>query len=355
MAANMTGVSKTRTYRRNPYPFHASRYDDPRGGRLSALEKNILRYRSTEQTLYLHYAQEIREFMIGNLDPKDVKLDSNFPWVTSEEKRQANLFNSILLEAERAGKVTQADALAIRQRQSDGQQGKAMKRCFTYAVSIDFFTSAEADELIELLDYRNDLAHRIHLMMADVSRDRFSAEHLEFYPNQYQGDALKKLRTYRHSLWTRMQGKVITYVSFDGLLFDAAEKTFEKDLSRLEKLISKQIKKERERLRAIQAHLSLVGSGLDGDLAPHFPPNRHLNGGGGPDSGHLTKRGVEICYRLFDLGKPPIAVAYLMGMGLQAARRRHAAWLKLGGQGREPQEIKRYPGVPRPSQQTAEV
>src|SRR5437763_3785632 len=44
-----------------------------------------------------------------------------------------------------------------------------------------------------------------------------------------------------------------------------------------------------------------------------------------------TKRGVEICYRLFDLGKSPTAVAYLMGMTLRSAERRQRSWIKAGG------------------------
>jgi hypothetical protein len=46
-----------------------------------------------------------------------------------------------------------------------------------------------------------------------------------------------------------------------------------------------------------------------------FPPTIGLSIAMGTttSTGHLTKRGAEICYRLFDLGKSPMAVAYLMG------------------------------------------
>lgn len=53
--------------RRYGRTFPASRYDDPRGGRPSALDRNIRRYRSTEATLYLFYADEAREFMLTDV------------------------------------------------------------------------------------------------------------------------------------------------------------------------------------------------------------------------------------------------------------------------------------------------
>ena len=61
-----------------------------------------------------------------------------------------------------------------------------------------------------------------------------------------------------------------------------------------------------------------------------------------PATGHLTKRGAEICYRLFDLGKSPMAVAYLMGMTLRSAERRQRSWSKAGGASRIRSAVARY-------------
>jgi hypothetical protein len=52
------------------------------------------------------------------------------------------------------------------------------------------------------------------------------------------------------------------------------------------------------------------------------------------DNKRLTQRGEEICYRLFDKGKSPMAVAHLMGIPLKAARKRHGMWRASGGAGR---------------------
>jgi hypothetical protein len=133
----------------------------------------------------------------------------------------------------------------------------------------------------------------------------------------------------------------------DRMLFELAEHTYEQDLKRLDRLITKQIARERERYSAINNELDLQGTELVDDLSPRFPAN-HRPGRQGygddyiPATGHLTKRGIEICYRLFDLGKSPIAVAYLLGMTLRSAERRHQSWITAGGLKRVRAAVERY-------------
>jgi hypothetical protein len=296
-----TKKRRTRDYGRS---FPASQYDDPRGGRPAALERNILRYRAAEAALYLFYAQEVREFMLTNLYPRAVE-----------------------------------DSLAER-------QGKKLEIAFAQAVKIGMFTEAESNEVKELLDYRNDIAHRIHLVTLDVSRCYWAADHLSFMAPTYKGDALDRLREYRRSLWKRTQTRLVTELNMDPMLFEFAERTYEEELKRLDRRIQTQIDRERVRAKAIGTELDLRGTELVGDLDPRFPSNhRHSRSFAddyAPPSGHLTKRGVEICYRLYDLGKSPIAVAYLMGMSLRAAENRRKGWLKAGGLQRVRTEVNRY-------------
>jgi hypothetical protein len=132
----------------------------------------------------------------------------------------------------------------------------------------------------------------------------------------------------------------------DRMLFELAEHSLEDDLKRLDRLIKKQIKQERQRTVAINSELSLEGTELVGDLDPRFPANHRPDRSYGDDyipaTGHLTKRGAEICYRLFDLGKSPMGVAYLMGMTLRSAERRQRSWVKAGGAGRVRSPVVRY-------------
>lgn len=51
------------------------------------------------------------------------------------------------------------------------------------------------------------------------------------------------------------------------------------------------------------------------------------------------KHGVEICYRLFDLGKSEMAVAHLMRLSLLAVKKRKKMWVKLSGKSRKKVDI----------------
>jgi hypothetical protein len=229
------------------------------------------------------------------------------------------VFANLLRDAEREQKLPVEDAEALRQAfASERQQGKKLKVAFAYAVTIGMFTEAEAAKLKALLDYRNDIAHRIHKVMSDISRNYWAIDHVAYDMPIYKGDALGQLREYRRSLQERARDPLLLTLSTHGVLFELAERAFEEDLKRLDRLIKKQIARERERYVAINAELDLRSTELVDDLSPRFPANHRPDRRGYgddyiPATGHLTKRGVEICYRLFDLGKSPTAVAYLTG------------------------------------------
>jgi hypothetical protein len=339
----VAGVIKSHRKREYGRAFPLSRYDDPRGGRPSALERNVLRYRAAEAALFLFYADEVRDFIITNIYPRSIKDPAASPWETSAEQRLQGVLGRLLNDAELAGTLSPADAQKVRHaNQHDPKEGKKLRKAFGYAVGAGMFTATEADELVELLNYRNDIAHRIHLVMSDVTRSYWTSEHVALTALAYKGDALDRLRTYKACLWKRARGLMLT-LSMDGLLFEHAEHTYEEELKRLDRLIQVQIRREHQRLQAISAELDLSETELVGDLDPRFPYNHHSNGSdGGPDTGHLTKRGVEICYRLYDMGKRPLAVSYIMGMTLRAAQARRSGWLNAGGPDRIRADVKRY-------------
>jgi hypothetical protein len=274
--------------------------------------------------------------MVQTIYPNAIKSPTIPLPKKSEEQRLSGVLLGLIANAELAGKITPEDARKLRNEQShDPREGKKLRQAFIYAVEKDRFTQSEADELQGLLGYRNDVAHRLHEIMADISRSHWNRERLEFRPSAYKTDALDRLRSYRESLWKRARGLVVRS-SLNGLKFELAEQVYKEDLSRLETLISMQIEREDRRLKKIYAELNLNATELQGELHPQHLLNFYQNGfDGGPNTGHLTKRGAEICYRLFDLGKSPIAVAYLMGISLQAAKRREKRWKEAGGVSRQ--------------------
>ncbi len=110
----MPGVRKEHRRRDFGRAFPASRYDDPRGGRPAALERNILRYRAAEATLYLFYAEEVRDFMLTNVYPQAVKDPAAMPREPAKERRLERVLSRVLMDAELAKTLSVGDAQALR-------------------------------------------------------------------------------------------------------------------------------------------------------------------------------------------------------------------------------------------------
>jgi hypothetical protein len=323
--------------------FPNSHYGDPRGGRPTALERNVLRYRAAEAALYLFYAEQVRQFMLNSVYREAVRDSNASPWQTGPERELETVVGRIVADAQLKGDLAASDAARILRVQMNNRHStKKVRIALKYAVDAGILTAAEADELKGLLDYRNDIAHDIHLVMADISRSNAAVEYASFRPPAYKSNALDRLRVFKELLPERARG-LIQVLSMDGLLFEHAELTYEQELRRLDRLIRKQIRCEEARIAAINAELDLSGTELVGDLHPRHPSNQrsdHVYGDDTyPSNHHLTRRGVEICYRLFDLGKSPLAVSYLMGISLRTAHARQKGWEKRGGARRTKVEI----------------
>jgi DNA-binding NarL/FixJ family response regulator len=90
------------------------------------------------------------------------------------------------------------------------------------------------------------------------------------------------------------------------------------------------IRTARDNLDRLEARLSQNPKQLD-DLDPRSPLNK--------DGVNLTRRGVEVCYRLYDQGKSRYAVAQALDISYGAATHRFHAWEKLGGKNRQRQPL----------------
>ncbi|MFW9080716.1 hypothetical protein ACOI9X_15790 [Pseudomonas sp. P2757] len=64
------------------------------------------------------------------------------------------------------------------------------------------------------------------------------------------------------------------------------------------------------------------------EIDPRDPANKL-------ESGKLSNRGVEVCYRLFDAGKSRYAVGAELEISFGAASHRFESWKKAGGLDRE--------------------
>lgn len=171
--------------------------------RLPALERNILKYRAFEMVLMLFYIENLKAFVLDSIRATDKLHDE-------------------------AGQRIPHGAKNI--------YGKA----WAALVADGILSEEDKNEIERLVDYRNDIAHKIHELTYDLGRGAISRDHRKFFGVKYDYNALSKLTSYRKKIEKGIQSKYIISISFNDLLFEAAEKTYQQELRRLHKKITRQ-------------------------------------------------------------------------------------------------------------------
>jgi hypothetical protein len=263
----------------------------PRGARLPSLERNILKYRALEMVLILFYSEALKASIIGSIKAFDRLFRSQGSRILPATKKKLQVALGVFV--------------------ADG-----------------VITKTEQDEIVGLVDYRNMIAHHIQTLTGDIGRTGIAGDFRKFMGVKYDHEARKRLKCYYNDILRRAASQYCGLITMNGPLFEPAEKTYEDELKRLHGKICKQLELREEEDRRLKNELSLDNTGLMDEAHPYHPANKS-------NSGRLTKRGVEICYRLFDLGKSPIAVAYLMRISYKTAVSRLKTWEIAGGQKRK--------------------
>lgn len=98
----------------------------PRGSRLPALERNLLKYRAYEMVVILFHIEDLRSYVLGTIRANDKAL---IP---------------------------------------DGTK-KPYEKAWAYLVEKGVITQDESDEIQRLTDYRNTIAHDIQKLTYDLS------------------------------------------------------------------------------------------------------------------------------------------------------------------------------------------
>ena len=287
----------------------SKQFTDPYGTKLLALEQNILKHRAMEMLLVMFYAEELKRGVLNRIQNTD-RLMSRF--------RDGNA------ELERVPIGTK----------------NAVDNALAALVTDHAITAEQKTEIVGLIDYRNVIGHQMHNLLLDVSPERIARDMITYLPERlpkYNYKAVTRLRYFLDLLdGLYRTHHYVMELNLDRMLFKSAEKTFLAELKRLELKISRLGKIRQAQIEILNSELSLKGTELKGDLDPRHPLSRY-------DNGRLTKLGIEICYRLFDMGKSLMAVAHLTGLSLTATRKRRKIWAALGGRHRAKADIAAIP------------
>lgn len=265
----------------------------PLGSRLPALERNILRLRSLQMVLVMFYAEQLRRKVLELIQSTD-------------------RFRAIL-----------ADGTSAESRVPKTAKDQ-VKKCLNALVDDGALSVAEKDEIRDLIDYRNLVGHEIHNLVGDVVGEKYVRDYAAMDSSAYDYEAAERMRHYLDLLARRqITHHYVGTMRMDGLLFEATERTLLSDIARLKTKVRRQAGIRKQRIHELNEQMLVVDELSDAERPDH-PLNQY-------DDKRLTKRGEEICYRLFDRGQSPMAVAHLMEISLRSAKKRQSMWAQMGG------------------------
>lgn len=249
----------------------------PKGRRLPALERNILKYRTFEMVVILFHVEDLRSYVVRTIRAND---KGRFP---------------------------------------DGTK-KLYEKVWGYLVEKGIITQPESDDIQRLVDYRNTIAHDIQQLTYDLSQERFAVDWgNDSFSMKYDYKALRRLKKYRPKIEKGLRHRIVV-VSFDRLMFEAAEKTFEQELGRLRKKIDKLFAERQAEMKRLEEEVATVTDDELQQIGLYHPGNQV------GEHGKLTERGVRVCEALFERKLSPLAVSYLMRLSFRATSRRYKAW-----------------------------
>ena len=249
----------------------------PEGRQLQALERNVLKYRAFEMIIFLFHAEDLKRFVLETIRA------TNTARIPSGTKRP-------------------------------------VEKAFAFFVQDGILTEHESADIQELIDFRNVIGHRVHELTADVSRDPIAEDFVEYLGSKYQPSALRKIIGYEQVIHERARSKCIVPLSLDHLVFEAAEKVYRRELTRLAKTIRRQIEIRKQQISELNREIQSIDPQILDQIGPYHPLNIARNG-------TLTKRGNDVCFRLFDLKLSDLSAAHLMRVSLRAIRVRRRLWI----------------------------
>ena len=260
----------------------------PRGPAPTTWEADILKLRAFEMVLVLFYLENLRQFIMGSIQSTD--------------------------------RIRGVDRLA------DGKAKTKEAKKFDLArallVSEGAISQAESDELLELVDYRNLIGHRVHELTADVGAHsdliRRDPKTLKRIP-AYDYTAAKRAKKLKDKVERGMRSRFILQLSMSPLQFDAAEKTYLAEIERLKKRVNAGIVKANGEIAEVNRIIKKLPVAVMASAVPGHPRNLRENGS-------LTPEGARCANELFEAGATPLAVAYLMRISLRSAKLWFRKW-----------------------------
>ena len=170
--------------------------------KLPALEKNILKYRALQMVLLIHQVESFRSFLIDSIRANDKIAALTLP--------------------------------------EDGK--KLMKKAFQILVEKEIITKEESEDLQSIINLRNQICHKIHELVADISAPKT----LLGVDQIYDYFALDRFERHRDKISKGMMKHFVLTITFHEVIFEQAEATYKEELGRLHKRIDRQYEERKK-------------------------------------------------------------------------------------------------------------
>ncbi len=261
---------------------------NPRGNKPLALEQNIFKYRAIEMALILFHVEDLKGFALRTIQTTDEFL----------------------------GKMR-----GEKERLPDGTN-KIYQKLWKLLVDEGVISSKDKIDIEGLIDFRNNIAHSIETVLADINNDQWSIDYIKFKGLNYRTNAVERLLYYKKKIFEGLRNKSVFEISMNSTLFHPAEWTYSQELKRLEKKINRLINLRNDEITSVNKEVMGMEKDYLEKLSKLSPRNFKSNG-------QLSKSGTECCYSLFNLGISNLTISYLMRLSLKSVAKSHKEWQKI--------------------------
>jgi hypothetical protein len=268
----------------------------PHGPAPTKWEADLLKLRAFEMVLVLFYVEDLKRFIL-----KSIKF--------TKELQSAVLRSS--------GKPN-----CEGQSEESKREGKQLEFARRLLVVEGVISQAESDELFELVDYRNTVAHKVQQLTVDVGAysnlTKFDPKTYEPIP-PYDYSAAKRAKQLSKKISNGMARKFVLSATFNALQFEAAERTYVSEIEKLRKRVSRGINQTNKIIADTNKAIANIPKSVMDSAQPGHPRNFKENG-------TLSKQGARCVFQLYEAKATPLAVAYLMRISHRATTNWFRKW-----------------------------
>ncbi|MGC1468085.1 MAG: hypothetical protein WA793_01775 [Sphingorhabdus sp.] len=277
----------------------AARWTDIHGSKLRALERNLVRYRTYQIVLFLHKAERIKRW----LEDLSRGFDPSVPLSTKSGVVPPHVTNA------------------------SWKRMPPWRRAAERLNEQGYIDDKQRDTVVELVRYRNVIAHDMALLYGDIGTTRDNREFPKFaeiYPHRFEYKNLDRIVEIENQLDETVSPHFVMVLRLEWRLFDSTASFLFSELRRLKPIINRQVAPRRDEIGRVMEEIKVHSSNWNWHEGFYPRKTAYFFA-----NGRLTPVGQKACYRLFEDGLSDLACAHLMNLSISSIKKRRRMWQQL--------------------------